>query len=106
MVEFYPTAFQIRDLAVLPTEPAALETLLGVVAQEAQACGIPQTVRLFVPREAWIEAILQRLFGNSLRWGEDAGQVMARPINRQFSEQDLDRQFRAPDGLFSSLDLF
>jgi GNAT superfamily N-acetyltransferase len=106
LVEFYPTAFQIRDLAVLPSEPDAFEDLLVAISQEAQARGTPLATRLFLPREAWIEATLRRLLGESLHWGEDVGQLMARPISRDFTTQDLDALFQAPDALFSSLDLF
>jgi ribosomal protein S18 acetylase RimI-like enzyme len=106
LVEFYPTAFQIRDLAVLPSAPDALEALLVAISEEAERQGSASATRLFLPREAWIEASLRRVLGASLRWGEDTGQLMARPISRDCTTQELDTLFQAPAAVFSSLDLF
>ncbi|GAB4217475.1 MAG: hypothetical protein OHK0022_59790 [Roseiflexaceae bacterium] len=106
LAEFYPSAFQIRDLAVLPAEPDALPALLHAVAQESQRRGAPPVARLFLPREPWIDAAVEHLFGATLQHGHVQGSLMARAIGPRFSEAQLDALFAAPGAIFSSIDLF
>ncbi|HEU4322091.1 MAG TPA: GNAT family N-acetyltransferase [Roseiflexaceae bacterium] len=106
MVEFYPSAFQIRDLAVLPSEPDALPALLHAAGQESQRRGAPPAARLFLPREPWIDAAVERLFGATLQHGQTAGGLMARAGGPRFSEAQLDALFAAEGAIFSSIDLF
>jgi GNAT superfamily N-acetyltransferase len=77
MAEFYPSAFQVRDMAVLPEERDAALPLLASVAVEAGRRGIPLSGRLYVPQEPAIDAALDRLFGPTLHAGQDRGQLMA-----------------------------
>jgi GNAT superfamily N-acetyltransferase len=106
LAEFYPTAFQIRDLAVLPAERAALTALLHAVAQESQRRGAPSAARLFLPRESWIDATVEQLFGVTLQHGHTQNGLMARALGPNFSEAQLDALFAAPGAIFSSIDLF
>jgi ribosomal protein S18 acetylase RimI-like enzyme len=106
MAEFYPSAFQVRDLAVLPEERDATLPLLTAVAAEARRRGIPPTARLYLPQEPSIDAALDRLFGPTLHAGQDWGHLMARPIAPHVTEWHLDAIFAAPGAVFSAIDLF
>jgi GNAT superfamily N-acetyltransferase len=107
LAEFYPDAlFQIRDLGVLLTETAAISALLNAVAQEARRKGVPPVGRIYLPDEPAIDAALEQLFGGSVQHGQDQGQLMARPIGTQFTQQQLDALFAAPGAGLSYIDLF
>jgi GNAT superfamily N-acetyltransferase len=104
--EYYPPAFQVRDLGVLPDAPGAAAALLAAVAAEASRRGIPPAGRLYLPEEPAIDAALDRLFGPTLHAGQDEGQLMARPIAADFAERELDAIFDAPGAHFSAIDVF
>lgn len=107
MGEFNPGVFfQIRDLAVLPTETAAIPALFNAVAQEAQRRGDPPVGRMFLPREPAIDAALAQMFGATLEHGQNHGSLMARTIGSQFTDQQLDALFAAPGANLSAIDLF
>ena len=106
MAEFYPVAFQIRDMGVLPSETAAIPALLRAVAQEAQRRGSRLNGRLYLPHEPSIDAAVEDLFGATLQHGQDQGQLMARPIGSHVTSQELDTLFAAPRAIISSIDLF
>jgi hypothetical protein len=106
MVEFYPAAFQIRDLGLLPAETDAIAALLSAVAQEAQRRGIPPSGRLYLPHEPAIDVAVEQSFGATLQRGQDQGQLMARTIGSRFTDQQLDALFAAPGAIVSAIDLF
>ncbi len=106
MAEFYPDAFQVRDIGALPEEAGVPLALLTAIAAEARRRGIPLAGRMYLPQEPPIDAALDRLFGPTLHAGQDDGHLMARPIASGFTEQQLDAIFTAPDAHFSAIDLF
>lgn len=106
MAEFYPVAFQIRDMGVLPSETAAISALLNAVSQEAQRRGIPLNARLYLPHEPTIDAAVEQLVGATLQHGQDEGHLMARTIGSQLTNQDLDGLFATPRAVISAIDLF
>lgn len=104
--EFYPSAFQVRDLGVLPEEPGAALAVLNAVAAEARRRGIPLAGRMYLPQEPAIDGALDRLFGPTLHGGQDQGHLMARAIAVDFTERHLDALFGAPGAHFSAIDIF
>jgi GNAT superfamily N-acetyltransferase len=106
LAEFYPPAFQVRDLGVLPAEEDAALALLTAVAAEARRRGIPATGLCYLPREPAIDATLDHLFGPALEAGQDRGQLMARTIAAGFTDGQLDVTFAAQRAHFSAIDLF
>ncbi len=59
-----------------------------------------------LPQGPSIDAALDRLFGPTLHAGQDYGHLMARPIAADFTDQQLDAMFTAPDAHFSAIDIF
>lgn len=106
LAEFYPPAFQVRDLAVLPQDSDATLALLTAVAAEAGRRCIPLSGRMYLPQEPPIDAALERLFGPTLHAGQDQGQVMARPVAPEVTQRDLDAIFAAPGARYSAIDCF
>ena len=106
MAEFYPPAFQIRDMAVLPEEPGATLALFVDVATEARRRRIPLAGRMYLPPEPSIDAALHELFGSTLHAGEDNGHIMARAMATAFTDAHLHAIFSAPGAHFSAIDLF
>ncbi len=104
--EFYPAAFQVRDMGVLPEESGATLALLTEVAAEARRRGILLAGRMYLPQEPPIDAALDQLFGPTLYAGQDQGHVMARTIAADFTKRQLDAIFAAPSAHFSAIDLF
>ena len=104
--EFYPPAFQVRDMGVLPEESGATLALLTEVAAEAGRRGIPLAGRIYLPQEPPIDAALDRLFGPTLYAGQDQGHVMARTIAADFTKRQLDAIFAAPGAHISAIDVF
>lgn len=107
LAEFNPGVFfQIRNLAVLPTETAAIASLLRTVAREGQRRGDPPVGRLFLPREPTIDNTLEQIFGATLMHGQNWGSLMARPIGVRFTDQQLEAIFTAPGAILSDIDFF
>ncbi len=106
MAEFYPMAFQVRDMGVLPEEVGATPALLAEVAAEAQRRGIPLSGRMYLPQEPAIDAALDQLFGPTLHAGQSQGQLMARTVAADFTHGQLDAVFSAPGAVYSAIDNF
>lgn len=107
LAEFNPGVFfQIRNLAVLPTETAAMAALLRAVARVGQRRGDPPVGRLFLPREPTIDNTLEQIFGATLMHGQNWGSLMARPIGTRFTDQQLEALFTAPGAILSDIDFF
>lgn len=105
--EFNPGVFfQIRNLAVLPTETAAIPALLYAVAREGQHKGGPPVGRLFLPQEPAIDIALEQMFGATLEYGQNLGSLMARTIGARFTDTQLDALFAAPEATLSDIDFF
>jgi GNAT superfamily N-acetyltransferase len=107
MAEFNPGVFfQIRNLAVLPSETGAISALLHAVAQEGKRRGDPPVGRLFLPKEPAIDAALEQMFGATLVHGQNVGSLMARTIGVRFTDQQLDALFSASRAILSDIDFF
>ena len=104
--EFYPAAFQVRDIGVLPEEAGVTLALLTAVAAEAGRRAIPLVGRMYLPQAPPIDTALDRLFGPTVYAGQDQGQVMARTIAADFTQRHLDAIFDAPGAHLSAIDLF
>ena len=91
-------SFGVSEIGALPGEEGAIPALLAAVADHATAHRTPRG-RIQAPREPWIDASLERLFGETLH-DAASDDAMARPLGPGFDAHRLDAMFNAPGAIF------
>ena len=105
LVHFFDFAFLVKEIGVLPGEPAAITALLAAVGGEAtQRSLVYGEVEL--PHEAPLDAVIADLFGASLHLSDANTRIMARLINPGFRAEQLEAIFQAPGAFYSDIDHF
>jgi GNAT superfamily N-acetyltransferase len=106
MANFYDVGFVVRELAVRPDHSAAVPELLVAVAQEAIRRGSPLAGLVNLPYEPPFERALAGLFGETLHIRAETGQLMARSIHPDFTDDQVSAMFGDPRARYSYIDHF